>query len=193
MVSLLRRHRRGEDVNGVGNKFSQPLLCPSVALLQRQWRGWRDLFRSTKLTVHVLSGDVVAVHFSCGYGVGCEYGGWWLAGPGLPLPWRLWPLMANSVQELQRSEHSPGQWATANGSFYFDSYKSQRVMGPLQLMGMLILFFSGGGWQRGGQSHEVCDIFFVRVFCVVWLLHLYPCPISTWLYLYVFMYVPPNL
>ena len=42
------------------------------------------------------------------------------------------------IQELEEAGRNPGRWATADGFFNFDSSQSQRVMGLLQLKGVLV-------------------------------------------------------
>ena len=85
---------------------------------------------------------------------------------------------------LQRSGHVPGRWATADGDFYCDSFKSQGAMGPRQLTVKIGFFLDGDSWRRRGPRqgfHEGSRGFFaisllVRILCEVWLyqLPLYP-------------------
>jgi hypothetical protein len=91
----------------------------------------------------------------------------------------------------------PNRWATADGfilsydmGVFFDSSKSQWVMGLLQLMVMPGVFFAGGGRRRGFRASSACsgsrdwDAIFFWILCVVWLLQLHLYPSSTSLYLY---------
>ena len=57
------------------------------------------------------------------------------------------------IQELEEAGRRPGRWVTADGFFNFDSFQSQRAMGLLQFMGMLV-FFGGGSRRRGGRPEE---------------------------------------
>ena len=55
------------------------------------------------------------------------------------------------IWELQRSGRVPGWWATADGNFYYDSFKSQGAMGPRQLMVKIGFFLDGDSWRRRGR------------------------------------------
>ena len=87
-----------------------------------------------------------------GYGASCRDGrmadgGWLDSGRssfgGGCRRWRA------QIQELEEAGRSPGRWATADDFFNFDSFQSQRAMGLLQFMGMLVFFFGGGSRRRG--------------------------------------------
>ena len=84
------------------------------------------------------------------------------------------------IRGLQRSGRVPGRWATADGDFCCDSFKSQGAMGPRQLTVKIGFFLDGDSWRRRGRRqgfHEGSRGFFVisllvRVLCEVWLYQL---------------------
>ena len=91
----------------------------------------------------------------------------------------------------------PGRWATADGDFYCDSFKSQGAMGPLRLTVKLGFFLDGDSWRRRGRLqgiHEGSRGFFVisslvMVLCEIWLYQLPLYPLRTSLYAYEYLYV----
>ena len=101
------------------------------------------------------------------------------------------------IRGLQRSGRVPGRWATADGDFCCDSFKSQGAMGPRQLTVKIGFFLDGDSWRRRGRLqgiHEGSRGFFafsslVRVFRDVWLYQLPVYPLRTSLYVYEYLYI----
>ena len=100
------------------------------------------------------------------------------------------------IQELEVLGCDPGQYATAEGFFYFNSNKSRCAMGLLHLMGALD-FFDGCGDRRREARPQVRDgskgvdvnFLFFKVLCVVWLGQLSLYSLRAYLYSYVHLYV----
>ena len=146
-------------VDGVATAAAARILSSGAlsrlvsAPLQRRWRALGGVFRSSwraaRRQVSPLAFCLVETEQAMGF---VDDG--WPDLARLPLggDGRRWRAR---FRELQRPGRVLGQWATADGDFYCDSFKRQGAMGPRQLTVKLGFFLDGDSWRRRGRLQGI--------------------------------------